>query len=259
MIYNDLNFEFIRGGKSHNKKFVFLHGWGHDITKEKPIAKLLSDYDCYLIDFPGFGKSPMPDVALTIEDYTNIIADFIKEIKKTDDKIYVVGHSFGGKIALELAAHHDDLVDEIFVVAGAGLKKRRKIHKKIGVWFMQKCLKIAKFVFKLFKKDLSNTAIYQKFYGKLASSDYKKTSGVMRDIIKNAISFSSIPAALKIKIPTVFIYGEKDTITPPYFGKKYQKLVKNSKFYKLANFTHNSILIEGKYQVSQIILKHIGD
>lgn len=259
MIYENLNFEYSKGKKQSNIKFVLLHGWGHCIENLKPIAKMLCDYDCYLVDLPGFGKSPIPTDVLSISDYSSIIADFIKGFKNKDDKVVVIGHSFGGRISLDLASNYPSLVNKIIIIAGAGLKKKTKIHKKLSVWGLQKINKICHIVYSIFGKNFSNTKLYDKLFNKLASNDYKNAHQMMRKILKKTIKTSSIPVAKKIKIQTLLIYGANDTTTPPYFGKKLNKLIKNSKLFILPTFTHNSILTDGRFQVSSIILKNIGE
>lgn len=259
MVYENLNFEYIKGKKNSHTKFVFLHGWGHSLLNLKPIAKMISDYDCYLIDLPGFGQSPVPDTVLSISEYSSIIADFIKEIKNKDDRIIVIGHSFGGRIAIDLAANYSSLINRIVIIAGAGLKKKVRIYKKIPVWSLQKMNSILYKTFALFGKDYRDNIIYKKIFNKVASDDYKNTKAVMREIMKKTIKTPSLPLAKKINIPTILIYGEKDKTTPPEFGKTFHNVIVSSKLFILPTFNHNSILTDGKFQVSSIILKNIGE
>lgn len=259
MVYENLNFEYIKGKKNSHIKCVFLHGWGHSLLNFKPIAKMLGHYDCYLIDLPGFGKSPVPDTVMSISEYSSIIANFIKEIKNKDDKIIIIGHSFGGRVAIDLGANYSTLIDKIVIIAGAGLKKKVHIYKKIPVWSLQKMHLIISKIFSLFGGNLESTYIYKKIFNKIASDDYKNTKAVMREIIKKTIKTPSLPVAKKITIPTILIYGEKDKTTPPMFGKILNNAIVGSKLFILPTFTHNSILTDGKFQVSSIILKNIGE
>ena len=258
-MYKNLHFEYIKGKKNSNYKFVFLHGWGHSIENERPIANILSDYDCYLVDLPGFGKSPAPENVMGVSDYANLIAEFIKSFKTDNDKIFLIGHSFGGRVSIDLGANHPNLISKIFIISGAGLKKKQKIGKKISTWCLQKINKLGHKVYKICGNDFSKTKIYDKLYNKLASSDYKNAHNIMREIIKKTIRTSSIPMAKKLSVPTILIYGENDTITPPYFGERFHKLIKNSKLFILPMFTHNSILTDGRFQVASIILTNIGE
>ncbi|MGN0929081.1 MAG: alpha/beta fold hydrolase [Alphaproteobacteria bacterium] len=259
MVYENLNFEYIKGKKNSHIKFVLLHGWGHNLINFKPIAKMLNNYDCYLIDLPGFGKSPVPEMVMSISEYSSIIADFIKGIKNRDDKVIIVGHSFGGRIAIDLGANYSTLIDRIVIIAGAGLKKKVHIYKKIPVWSLQKIHSIISKIFSSFGGNLENTYIYKKIFNKIASDDYKNTKAVMREIMKETIKTPSLTLAKKITIPTVLIYGERDKITPPEFGKNFHSVINSSKLFILPTFNHNSILTDGKFQVSSIILKNIGE
>lgn len=259
MVYENLNFEYIKGKKISHTKFILLHGWGHSLLNFKPISKMLSDYDCYLIDLPGFGKSPIPDTVLSISEYASIIADFIKGIKNKDDKIIIVGHSFGGRIAIDLAANYSTLINKIIIIAGAGLKKKVHLYKKIPVWSLQKINSILYKVFAIFGKNYKDNIIYKKIFNKIASNDYKNTKFIMREIMKKTIKTPSLPLAKKITIPTILIYGEKDRTTPPEFGKTFHNAIISSKLFILPTFDHNSILTDGKFQVSSIILKNIGE
>ncbi len=254
-MYKDLHFEYIKGIKKSNVKFVLLHGWGHTLENLKPIAKELSDYDCYLIDLPGFGKSAQPDSVLSVSNYTDVIADFIKTKFSKKDNVYLIGHSFGGRIGIYIGASYPDLIKGLFILAGAGLKKHKKLFKQL-VLTGARGLRI---LYKIIGRDVMTSALYRKYYERFASSDYKNAKPLMREILKKTVMENLTPIARKVSVPTVLIYGENDNVTPVYFGKKYNKLIKGSKFYVLPVFDHNGILTSGKYQVSSIILNNIKE
>ncbi len=254
MSYQNLYFNFIKGNKYHNVKFVLLHGWANSSINLQPLAKNLNDYDCYLIDLPGFGKSPEPKDIISVEDYAKIVADFIKEIKNKDDKIFVIGHSLGGRIAFELGYKYSNLVDGLFVIAGAGIRKKRPIHIKFSKWFIQKIYHISY----LFLGDkITNTYLYKRYFNKTASSDYKNASPIMRETLKKVVATNSLKIADKINIPVVLCYGELDKTTPVYFGKMFNKKIKNSKLFVIPSVDHNSILTDSRFQIASIILKNI--
>lgn len=54
-----------------------------------------------LVDFYGFGKTPHPDYPLTVEDYADGVLELMDKlgIKKAT----LVGHSFGGRVAIYIA------------------------------------------------------------------------------------------------------------------------------------------------------------
>lgn len=255
MIYKDLYFEYIKGSKKSNVKFVLLHGWGHSLENLRPISDLLNEYDCYLIDLLGFGKSKVPNSPLFLSDYTLLITDFIKNTFSSDDEVYLIGHSFGGRISIQLASQNPELLKGIFIIAGAGLKKRKKIKDRIIIW----SAKLLRKLYNILNIDIMKSYFYRIYYNKYASQDYKNANPIMREILKNTVSQDLSNIAKMVKIKTILIYGEKDITTPPLFGKKYHKFIKNSQLYILSTFDHNSILTSGKYQVLSIILDNIKD
>lgn len=254
MIYENLFVNFIPGTTHHNVKFVLLHGWGHSSLNLLPIATLLSDYDCYLIDLPGFGKTPEPKTILSIQDYSKIVADFIKTIKNENCKIFIIGHSLGGRIAFELGYKYSNLVDALFIIAGAGIRKKIPLHKKSVKWIFQKIYHLSH----LFLGDkIFKTNLYKKYFNKISSDDYRNASPIMREILKKAVANKSLEIVDKISIPVILCYGDADKTTPVYFGKIFNKKIKNSKLFIIPSVNHNSILTDGRFQVASIILKNI--
>lgn len=255
MIYKNLHYEFIAGTKQSNIKFVLLHGWGHSLLNIKPIAEQLGEYDCYLIDLPGFGQSDMPTEVLSVSNYTDIIVDFIRAKFSCDDRVYIVGHSFGGRIAVYLGAYYPQLISGIFVVAGAGLKKHKRLLREV---ILTGARGLRTF-YRIIGRDVMTSSLYRKYYARFASADYKNATPLMREILKKTVLEDLSHIARSVSVPTTLIYGERDTTTPAYFGKKYNRLIKNSHLYILPTFDHNSILSAGKYQVASIILNTIKD
>ena len=65
------------------KDLIMLHGWKQDVSTFHNVSEELKKYfSLWLIDLPGFGRSENPKKDFTVEDYSDIIAEFIK-INKT--------------------------------------------------------------------------------------------------------------------------------------------------------------------------------
>lgn len=96
------------------RNIVFLHGWGsHKELMHQAFAKSFADYTHYYIDLPGFGASPYGEELeskvdssldtqelriLDTSDYAHIVLAFLRELGIRAD--IIVGHSFGGKVAV---------------------------------------------------------------------------------------------------------------------------------------------------------------
>ncbi len=96
---------------------VYLHGLGS--TKQDFAAAWaeLDGFSLYAFDFPGCGDTPYPEGArLTIEDLVAITHKFLTAEKLT--AVTLIGHSFGGLVALLLARRYPELVSRLISIEG---------------------------------------------------------------------------------------------------------------------------------------------
>lgn len=83
---------------------VFLHGsYATSSTWKKMVGQLAETHLCIAIDLPGHGGSPGPDDFSdpTVETELSFVEKIVTEL--TDEPIHLVGHSYGGVVALALA------------------------------------------------------------------------------------------------------------------------------------------------------------
>ena len=187
------------------KRLIFLHGWGGEIASFKGLADRLSArFRITLIDLYGFGKTPHPDHPLCIEDYARGVEDVIKTTG--GGKVILVGHSFGGRIAMRLAATNAEVVG-LVLIDSAGVIPRRGLRY---YWRVAR-YKLAK------KLDLKNKP--------LGSSDFAALSGAIKGTFINVVNESSIPDAKRIAVPTLLLWGSEDRDTPLYMCRKLQKSI----------------------------------
>ena len=110
--------------KKGNKKetIIILPGWGDTRkTFDYFIDNLKEEYTIYSIDYPGFGNSPIPNKELKIEDYAEIIKDFIKKEKIIDP--IIIAHSFGGRITAILLGRYKVKAKKVILIDVAGIKR----------------------------------------------------------------------------------------------------------------------------------------
>src|SRR5947209_4810083 len=102
---------------------MMLHGWGHNLEALKPLGQHLAHHSkVYLVDLPGFGRSPMPNEVWDTFQYADALVRYMDEIgiKKTD----LLGHSFGGKVALCLAIRYPHRVRNLVIMSASGLRRQ---------------------------------------------------------------------------------------------------------------------------------------
>ena len=103
---------------------VLLHGWGTSAESMATVAKALEDrFRVYALDLPGFGWTPSAATVWGTWEYASYVAAFMDRVNISVASL--VGHSFGGRIALALAAKWPDRVKSLVLVASAGIRPRR--------------------------------------------------------------------------------------------------------------------------------------
>ncbi len=174
---------------------LLLHGWGQNIAMMKPLGDNLQD-KCRItiLDFPGFGESDEPDVAWTIDDYAIMLEKFVQELKIK--KPIVIGHSFGGRVAIRFSANNP--IEKLILFGSPCIRKKTKLSVSVKILKKLKTL-----------PGMSGLAETMKKY--IGSRDYKAASPTMRQTLVNVVNEDLSNYAKKIEEPTLLIWGENDT------------------------------------------------
>ena len=225
IIIKDMNINYIQYGKG-KKNIVLLHGWGQNIEMMNPIGKKLeNDAVITIIDLPGHGESDEPKVALTIEDYCEVVRELLEKLKI--DNPILVGHSFGGRIAIVYAAKYD--VEKLILLGAPCIRKEQKISFKV------KLLKGLKKVPGLNKLE----GFAKKHIG---SRDYRNASEVMRKILVNTVNQDLSEYAKAIPCPTLLIWGDRDTEAPRSEAEELEKIMQDAGLIVYEGGTHYAYL-----------------
>ncbi|MCP5208114.1 MAG: alpha/beta fold hydrolase [Hahellaceae bacterium] len=94
-------------------KIILLHGLFGSWENLGSIARsLASDYQVYCLDLRNHGRSPHTDVM----NYDLMSEDVYRFMQLHGiDKAHLLGHSMGGKTAMQLALNHPEVVDKLLV------------------------------------------------------------------------------------------------------------------------------------------------
>ena len=98
---------------------VFIHGQGADLASFGPVYPALEGHvRIVALDLPGFGKSDKPEPDISAEFYRHLVTTLVDELGLV--RPWLVGHSFGGLIALIYAEAHPNEVAGLTLINAAG-------------------------------------------------------------------------------------------------------------------------------------------
>ena len=184
---------------------IILHGWGSNKNlMDQTFSPYMDTFRHIYIDLPGFGNSTC-SATLTTADVARIVELFMIHINASKD--IILGHSFGGKVALLLEPK------VLVLVASAGIytPKSAKVQAKIALF---KALKIFGF---------------SKFRSLFVADDAKELSEYMYQTFKNVVNEDFSDDFSKYEGKALLFWGKEDTATPLSSAKKINELIPDAK------------------------------
>lgn len=204
---NNVNVNYIQYGEG--KDVLLLHGWGQNIQMMKPIGdNLCSNHRITIIDFPGFGESDEPSTPWTIDDYSLLIENLVRELNIR--KPIVMGHSFGGRVAIHFSSNNP--IEKLVLFGSPCIRENKKLPLSTRILKKLKTL-----------PGMDKLGEEMKKY--IGSRDYKAASPIMRQTLVNVINEDLSSYARKIEEPTLLIWGEADTEAPVDDARELEKIM----------------------------------
>lgn len=201
---------------------LLLHGWGCDHTIWQALLRRFPpSVRVTAVDFPPWGESDKPPPSWGVPEYAEQILHLLDAlgIGQCD----LVGHSFGGRVAIWLAAHHPDRIRRMVLTAAAGLKplpskkgaRHQRLYKLLrgGANLLGKVPGLGK------PAERWREALIQRF----GSTDYKVLDADMRAVFRRVIGLDLQPYLLKIQAPVLLFWGDGDQETPLWMGQEMEQ------------------------------------
>lgn len=179
-------------------RVLALHGWGRS---HRDFSAALEGLDAIAVDLPGFGASPPPEAAIGAHGYAEIVASVLSHF---DRPPVVVGHSFGGRVAVALESDAPGSFAGM-VLTGVPLVMRAHTSKPpLGYRVVKAANRLGIVSDERLEREKRSRG----------SVDYRSATGVMRDVLVTAVNESYERELAAIDLPVRLLWGERDTEVP---------------------------------------------
>lgn len=221
---------------SEKPPILLIHGFASSTYTFNRLLPLLENhFSVIAIDLPGFGRSEKsPKFYYSFANYAKVIAECIRYFQL--DKVYLVGHSMGGQIAMYTAKMIPEKINKLILLCSSGYleKANRPLiycsYIPFFHWFVK---------FYIHRKDVKQY-LHNVFYDQSLISKahvdefgkplqevgfYKALIRLLRhregDLQSNELK--------EIEAPALLIWGTEDKVVPVQVGEKLVKDLPNAK------------------------------
>jgi len=177
-----------------------LHGWQRS---HRDFDAVLDGFDAIALDLPGFGATPAPPAAWSTSEYAAAVEPVLEEMAET---VVVLGHSFGGRVSVHLAAAHPDRV-RAQILTGVPLTRAPGPRRRAPRTFRAGRV--------LHRAHLVSDGRMEALRMKYGSTDYRNAVGVLRPILVKAVNEDYLGPLSAFPNLVELVWGEVDDEVPP--------------------------------------------
>lgn len=219
-IHKQDKFTYIEEGQG--EPLLLLHGLFGALSNFKDLIEYFRRE--YKVIVPMLPLFDLDIFHTTVGGFEKYVQKFIELRGYTG--IHLLGNSLGGHVALVHVLKHPEKIKSLILTGSSGLFEngmgdsypkrgdREYIKKKTQLTFYDPAMATDELVDEVF--EITNNRLKVIKILSLAKS-------AIRNNLGNEIS--------EIKQPTLLIWGNNDTITPPFVGKEFNKLIPNSELH----------------------------
>jgi len=206
----------VQPGTRDDELWVLLHGWARTMADFSAFANLVAKGTdspwVVRFDLPGFGTSPAPVLPAGSYEYAEIVGDAIGQAaasmpRPSEVKVVVIGHSFGGRVALSLTSvSQNQFALAAVLLSGVPLLRSPGASRKPKLTF-----RIARYMFKYRLISQTKMEALRVRYG---SRDYALATGIMRNVLVKVVNEDYAELIRNLKVPVSLLWGQDDTVAP---------------------------------------------
>lgn len=197
---------------------MLLHGWGATRESLRGIAVLLEQtHRVHLIDLPGFGQAPMPPSDWGTVQYADLVEQYLRA--HVPGACLLIGHSFGGRVAVRVAARRPAQLRGLVLMAVPGLPLRGVSRTSVRRFFIRSLRRLFSAA-----RPLIGAAPLEWHTKRFGSADYR-AAGDLRPVFVRVVNEDLTEAARAVACPALLVWGDDDRETPLWLAYRYQELM----------------------------------
>lgn len=213
-------FKFIEEGDG--EPLILLHGLFGALSNFKDLVEYFRHHNKVIV--PLLPLLEMDILHTSVGGLAKFVHKFIET--KQLDGINLLGNSLGGHVALVHTLKHPERIKSLILTGSSGLFENGmgdSYPKRGDYEFIRKKTELTFYDPKMATKELVDEV-------------YSITNNRLKAIKIIALAKSAIRNNLgeelnQIKQPTLLVWGNNDTITPPFVAKEFNKLIPNSELH----------------------------
>ena len=205
-------------GDVPGRHLVLLHGWGGSRDSLRGIGVLFQHtHTVHLVDLPGFGDAPLPPSEWGTIQYTDLMQQYV--LDRLSGTVVLLGHSFGGRVGVRLAARHLPQVRALVLMGVPGLPLSTFTRTGMRRWWIRMLRKAVIVLTPVFGSR--GVDWHTRTYG---SKDYL-AAGALRSVLVRVVNEDLTESAQAIACPTLLLWGTDDRETPVWLAERYLTLL----------------------------------
>ncbi|MCP4658321.1 MAG: alpha/beta hydrolase [bacterium] len=234
---------------------VMLHGWGQSLDSLLPLGELLANgASVHLVDLPGFGASPPPETDWDTAQYADCVLQYLDERQLA--QVDLVGHSFGARIAIRLAAGHGERVRSLILIGAAGLPPRLPLRQRLRRRFIRIIGRLLKGWIEPLVSESRRRRLGEWYVERFGSADYRQ-AGRLRGTLVKVVTEDLTEVAARIRVPALLIYGDLDRETPVEIGRRFEALIAGAELVELPGKDHFPFKDSGAHLCAHLVRRFL--
>lgn len=256
-IINGNELYWIDEGRPDAIPVVLIHGFPFSHDMWGPQIELLKDrFRVIAYDLRGHGKSGVGDGQFVLEFFVDDLVALLDQLKI--EKAVLCGLSMGGYIALRATERNPERVRAL-ILADTQSKadsNEAKLRRAAAIKSIQTsgvksyADSFLKSVFTTQSLSSNNEGV-EKIRQIIRSNSAQGMCGALLALLSRTDTTDALSG---IKVPTLILVGEEDTLTPPSAAGEMRNKILGSQFHSMANAAHMSNL-----EATEEFNKHLLD